>query len=207
MGSDGCITCDDHRLSRVAVTTLPTRYGTFKLRAYQEGGGPTHLALIVGNPKGRAGVPVRLHSECVTGDVFGSLRCDCGPQLEKALRHFQRKGLGILIHLDQEGRGIGLANKMRAYALQDEGLDTVEANLRLGFAEDKRDYNAAASILRDIGVKSIRLMTNNPLKLENLRLCGIEIVERVPHAIPPNKVNRRYLKTKKDRMGHLLGKL
>jgi 3,4-dihydroxy 2-butanone 4-phosphate synthase/GTP cyclohydrolase II len=149
-------------------------------------------------------VPVRLHSECVTGDALGSLRCDCGPQLEKAMRMLQAHGVGILIHMDQEGRGIGLANKMKAYALQDRGLDTVEANLKLGFVEDKRDYSSAARILNDLGVKSVLLITNNPLKIEGVRKCGVNVEGRLPLLTMPTSNNATYLKAKKEKMGHLL---
>ncbi|VVB56984.1 Riboflavin biosynthesis protein RibBA [uncultured archaeon] len=208
--------CHHMNLRRVAKTVLPTKYGQFSLWAYQEtaggrkGGpkaapdGPTHLALFVGHVEGAARVPVRLHSECVTGDALGSLRCDCGPQLEKAMRMIQAQERGVLIHLDQEGRGIGLANKMKAYALQDEGLDTVEANLKLGFVEDKRDYSAAACILRDLGVKSVLLITNNPKKVEGLQKCGMDVEGRLPLLTPPNPNNALYLQTKKKKMGHLL---
>ena len=200
-------------LTRVATTVLPTKYGDFKLWAYQEKGkckaggepeGPTHLALFKGKLKGAKKVPVRLHSECVTGDALGSLRCDCGAQLEKAMKYIQKKGTGVLIHLDQEGRGIGLANKMKAYALQDKGLDTVEANLRLGFLEDKRDYTAAACILHDLGVKSVLLITNNPLKISGVQKCGIKVEGHLPLITPTNHNNRKYLRTKKEKMGHWL---
>lgn len=197
-------TCACHELELVAKTRLPTRHGPFELWAYQEKGGPTHLALFVGKIKGAKKVPVRLHSECVTGDAFGSLRCDCGPQLEKAMKMIQEGGRGVLIHLDQEGRGIGLANKMRAYALQDLGLDTVEANLKLGFVEDKRDYSAAGCMLNHLGVKSVMLITNNPRKMEGLQKCGIKVEGRLPLLTDFNKENERYLKTKKEKMGHLL---
>ncbi len=189
-------------LVRVAKTVLPTKYGKFNLWAYQEKSGPTHLALFVGEVNGAERVPVRLHSECVTGDALGSLRCDCGPQLEKAMRQLAAGGLGVLIHLDQEGRGIGLANKMKAYALQDQGHDTVEANLLLGFAEDKRDYSSAACILRDLGVKSALLLTNNPKKIEGLEKCGIKVEGRLPLLTSRNPHNERYLATKKKKMHH-----
>ncbi len=191
-------------LKRVAKTVLPTKYGKFKLWAYQEKKGPAHLALIVGNVAGKERVPVRIHSECVTGDAFGSLRCDCGPQLQKSMRMLQRKGTGILLHLDQEGRGIGLANKMRAYALQDKGYDTVQANVKLGFKEDKRVYSAAACMLHDLGVKSVLLMTNNPNKIQGLIDNGIKVAGRIELTTPPNKVNKFYLDTKRRKMGHML---
>lgn len=199
-------------LTRVAATRLPTKYGEFMLWAYQEKGkcgpsgepeGPTHLALFKGELKGAQKVPVRLHSECVTGDALGSMRCDCGAQLAKAMRYIQKHG-GVLIHLDQEGRGIGLANKMKAYALQDGGLDTVEANLKLGFVEDKRNYSAAARILHDLGVKSVLLLTNNPLKMSGVQKCGILVAGRLPLLTKPRATDKEYLKTKKEKMGHWL---
>ncbi len=191
-------------LTRVAQTLLPTKYGPFRLWAYQEESGPTHLALIVGDVKDAKRLPVRIHSECVTGDALGSLRCDCGPQLEKAMRMLQAQEKGILIHMDQEGRGIGLANKMKAYALQDDGLDTVDANLKLGFVEDKRDYSSAACILKDLGVKSVMLITNNPKKVDGLKKCGMKVEGRLPLITPAHKENAHYLNTKKKKMGHLL---
>jgi 3,4-dihydroxy 2-butanone 4-phosphate synthase/GTP cyclohydrolase II len=194
----------ENNLKKVAKTILPTKYGKFRLHAYQEPAGPTHLALIVGNVKGAARLPVRLHSECVTGDALGSLRCDCGSQLESAMKFIQNKKRGVLIYLDQEGRGIGLANKMKAYALQDKGLDTVEANFRLGFVEDKRDYFAAAKILKDLGVKSILLITNNPKKIQGIKKYGIKVEGRIPLITKPNEYNERYLKTKKEKLGHLI---
>ena len=147
---------------------------------------------------------MRLHSECLTGDVLGSLRCDCGQQLDAALTLMADADAAVLLYLPQEGRGIGLANKIRAYALQDQGLDTVDANLALGLPVDRRDYAAAAQVLRSLGLYRVRLLTNNPLKSEALQRHGIQIVERVPLTIPPNNINRRYLRTKADRMGHLL---
>jgi len=196
--------CHHAALTRVAQTVLPTKYGPFKLWAYQEESGPTHLALVVGDVRGASRVPVRVHSECITGDALGSLRCDCGPQLEKAMRMLQTQERGVLIHMDQEGRGIGLANKMKAYALQDKGLDTVEANLKLGFVEDKRDYSAAACILRDLGVQSVLLITNNPKKVEGLKKCGMRVEGRLPLLTQAQAENEQYLQTKKKKMGHLL---
>jgi len=204
MNNEECRPCLDSGLELVAKTRLPTQYGLFELWAYQEKKGPTHLALFVGKVKGAKKVPVRLHSECVTGDALHSLRCDCGPQLEKAMKYIQSKKKGVLIHLDQEGRGIGLANKMKAYALQDLGLDTVEANLKLGFVEDKRDYSSAACILKDLGVESISLITNNPKKIEGLKRCGVKVDGRLSLLTPVQPENARYLKTKKEKMGHLL---
>ncbi|MFC7536218.1 GTP cyclohydrolase II [Sphingomonas sp. GCM10030256] len=164
--------------------------------------GSEHVALMVGAPGGRPPL-VRLHSECLTGDVFGSLKCDCGPQLRSALRLIADGEGGILLYLRDEGRGIGLANKIRAYALQDRGLDTVDANRRLGFADDARDYGLAAAMLRALGVEAVRLLTNNPAKVAGLTGAGIEVVERVPHRLPPNPHNAAYLAAKRTRSGHL----
>jgi GTP cyclohydrolase II len=162
-----------------------------------------HVALLIGAPDG--GPPlVRLHSECLTGDVLGSLKCDCGPQLHAAIDAIAKSGWGILLYLRQEGRGIGLINKLRAYALQDQGYDTVESNLRLGFAIDARDFGIAASMLRLLGQDRIRLLTNNPAKVAGLEAAGVEVAERVPHALPPNPHNAHYLEVKRDRTGHLL---
>ncbi|MDW8059622.1 MAG: bifunctional 3,4-dihydroxy-2-butanone-4-phosphate synthase/GTP cyclohydrolase II [Thermomicrobium sp.] len=189
----------------VAETTLPTSVGTFRLRAYQRfGGDEIDLALVMGTLKSDEPVLVRLHSECLTGDVFGSQRCDCGPQLENAMQRIASEGRGVIVYLRQEGRGIGLLNKLRAYHLQDRGLDTVEANLQLGFPADLRDYREAAIILRDLGVERIRLMTNNPRKVAALEDLGFTVVERVPIELPPTEHNRRYLQTKRDKLGHLV---
>ena len=165
--------------------------------------GQEHVALVVGS-FGGAPPLVRLHSECLTGDVFGSLKCDCGPQLREALHIIGRNGAGVLLYLRQEGRGIGLANKIRAYSLQDRGLDTVDANRRLGFADDERDYGHAAAMLRALGLDEVRLLTNNPNKVEGLDAAGIKVVERVPHRMPANPHNADYLATKHKRSGHLL---
>jgi GTP cyclohydrolase II len=164
--------------------------------------GQEHVALLIGAPGGQPPL-VRLHSECLTGDVFGSLKCDCGPQLKEALRIIGAAGGGVLLYLRQEGRGIGLANKLRAYALQDRGLDTVDANRRLGFADDERDYAHAAAILRALGVNDVRLLTNNPGKVSGLEAAGIKVVERVPHHMPANPHNADYLATKRSKSGHL----
>ena len=164
--------------------------------------GQEHVALLIGAPGGKPPL-VRLHSECLTGDVFGSLKCDCGPQLREALRIIGEAGGGVLLYLRQEGRGIGLANKLRAYALQDRGLDTVDANARLGFADDERDYAHAAAMLRALGVDSVRLLTNNPAKVAGLEVAGIEVVERVAHRMPANPHNADYLATKRRKSGHL----
>jgi len=166
--------------------------------------GQEHVALVVGAFGGKPPL-VRLHSECLTGDVFGSLKCDCGPQLKEALYIIGQSGGGVLLYLRQEGRGIGLANKIRAYALQDRGLDTVDANQRLGFADDERDYGHAAAILRALGVDTVRLLTNNPSKVEGLEAAGIKVAERVPHHMPANPHNADYLATKRKKSGHLLG--
>ncbi|MCS7050942.1 MAG: 3,4-dihydroxy-2-butanone-4-phosphate synthase [Thermomicrobium sp.] len=189
----------------VAETLLPTRYGTFRLRAYQRlGGEEIDLALLYGDDVGTAPTLVRLHSECLTGDVFGSQRCDCGAQLDTAMQRIAAEGSGVIVYLRQEGRGIGLLNKLRAYHLQDRGLDTVEANLQLGFPADLRKYREAAVILRDLGIEQVRLMTNNPRKVGALEELGFVVVERVPLELPPTEYNHRYLQTKRDKLGHLV---
>ena len=163
-----------------------------------------HLALVKGDIDPEKEILVRVHSQCLTGDVFGSYRCDCGTQLEKAMEIIQKEGLGIILYLQQEGRGIGLANKLKAYALQDQGMDTVDANKELGFKPDMRNYGIGAQILVDLGVKKMRLITNNPKKMVGLQGYGLSIVDQVPIEIPPNEFNRCYLECKKFRMGHLL---
>ena len=188
---------------RVATTDLPTRYGSFTMHVYQSNG-KEHVALTVGPIDDGAPVLVRLHSECLTGDVFGSHRCDCGEQLAHSLQVVQHHGCGVLLYLRQEGRGIGLANKIRAYALQDQGLDTVDANLALGLPPDMRDYGDAAAMLADLGLKQVRLLTNNPLKIAGLEAHNIDVVERLPMTITPHADNLHYLETKRERMGHLL---
>lgn len=189
----------------VEEVELPTAYGHFKLRLYTSSpDGMEHLALIKGDVSACPSPLVRVHSECLTGDVFGSARCDCGNQLHAAMRMVEKEGCGVILYMRQEGRGIGLANKLHAYKLQEKGLDTVEANLKLGFPADMRDYGVGAQILADIGLKRIRLMTNNPKKLVGLQGYGLEIVERVPVVFEPGDHNRRYLETKKAKMGHLM---
>jgi len=175
------------------------------MSVFEVEGAPGEIAALTRGPLDPEAVPlVRLHSECLTGDVLGSLKCDCGQQLEFALELIGEAPCGVLLYLPQEGRGIGLANKIRAYALQDQGLDTVDANLALGLPVDRRDYAAAAHVLRSLGLRKVRLLTNNPLKSQALESHGIQVVERVPLAVPPNPVNHNYLRTKADRMGHLL---
>lgn len=192
-------------VERVAETRLPTRYGEFRMVGYRDlRNGSEHLALVMGNPAEGEPPLVRVHSECLTGDALGSLRCDCGDQFDAAMRAIASEGRGILAYLRQEGRGIGLLAKIGAYALQDQGMDTVDANLALGYRSDERDYRAGIGILRDLGASRIRLMTNNPDKIEGLAEAGIEIVQRVSLRTPPRKENRRYLRTKAERMGHIL---
>jgi GTP cyclohydrolase II len=189
----------------VAVAELPTRFGHFRLVGFWNNrDGKEHVAMVHGDVVGAGDVPVRLHSECLTGDVMGSLRCDCRDQLTEGLRTIQREGRGILLYLRQEGRGIGLLNKIRAYALQEKGLDTVEANQALGFRDDERDYAVAAHMLRSLGVKSVQVVTNNPDKIKQLEQHGVTVSGRIPHVIPPNEWNRFYLETKARRSGHLM---
>lgn len=190
-------------ISREVMVDMPTEHGDFKLIAYQQTNTQeTHLALIKGTWDKDEPVLVRVHSSCVTGDIFGSCRCDCGPQLHHAMEMVSKEGKGVVLYMKQEGRGIGLLNKLRAYKLQEDGLDTVEANLQLGFDMDERDYGVGAQILRDLGVTKIRLITNNPKKRVGLMGYGLEIVENVPIEITPNKHNERYLMTKRDKLGH-----
>lgn len=188
-----------------AIADMPSRFGDFQVAGFWNNREEEdHAAFINGNPCGAEDVLVRLHSECVTGDVGGSLRCDCRDQLEASLTKIGEAEAGIVLYLRQEGRGIGFTNKVRAYGLQDQGLDTVEANLALGFADDLREYAVAAHMLHSLGVKSIRLMTNNPSKVEQLTDYGIKVSERVPHVLPPNEHNIDYLRTKAKKSGHFI---
>jgi len=184
--------------------SLPTRFGKFRVQAVQEApGGKDHLVILHGEGEGKRDIPVRIHSECLTGDVMGSLRCDCRDQLERALHLIQEDDAGLLIYLRQEGRGIGLMNKIQAYFLQERGYDTVEANHRLGFENDLRNYDLAVQILRALDVKSVALITNNPEKIESLERGGIPVTRRIPLVITPNRFNEEYLKTKQSKLGHL----
>lgn len=194
------------KLVRLALETrLPTKYGNFKLLVYEDQvENYHHLALVKGQVRGRRDVLVRVHSQCLTGDILGSLRCDCGQQLAKAMRMIEKAGRGVFLYMRQEGRGIGLYNKLRAYRLQDRGLDTIEANLALGFKPDERDYGIGAQILKDLGLSTIRLITNNPDKITGLEGHGLRIVERIPIAVKCHPANEKYLRTKREKMGHLL---
>ncbi len=192
-------------VKRVAQPKLPTKFGEFRVMAYESIlTERTHLALVMGDIRRADGVLVRMHSECLTGDALFSQRCDCGPQLEAAMAAIAQEGGGVVVYLRQEGRGIGLLNKLKAYELQDSGMDTVEANEALGFSADQRDYGIGAQILHDLGLGKVKLLTNNPKKLAALSGFGIEIVDQIPLEVEPNENNRRYLKTKKEKMGHTL---
>lgn len=193
-------------IHRVAETVLPTKYGEFTAIAYKSDIDPDeHLALVMGELRNGEPVLVRVHSECLTGDVFGSMRCDCGEQLNMAMDMIAKEGRGVILYMRQEGRGIGLHNKIKAYALQDKGLDTVEANVKLGFAPDLRDYGIGAQILADLGLHWIRFLTNNPKKIIGLESYGLEVAEQVPIICPPNPYNIEYLETKEKKLGHQLG--
>lgn len=195
-------------VTHLATAALPTRFGAFDLHLFKNDvDGQMHVALVKGDVKGDEPVLVRVHSECLTGDTFGSLRCDCGPQLERAMMTVERAGKGVILYMKQEGRGIGLEGKIKAYALQERGRDTVEANAELGYPADLRDYGIGAQILVNLGVKKMRLMTNNPRKIVGLAAYGLEVVERVPIEVPANESNVRYLSTKKDKLGHMLGEI
>ena len=195
----------DRLIDRAATASLPTAYGTFTMHGFVSRlDGEHHVALVKGNIEDGRDVPCRIHSECLTGDVFGSLRCDCGQQLAAAMKRIEQEGRGILLYMRQEGRGIGLINKLRAYRLQEQGLDTVDANLALGFRDDEREYFLAAQMLRNLGVRSVRLLTNNPDKMRQLSAFGLEISQRVPIQMPETDHDTFYLETKRRRMGHLL---
>lgn len=192
-------------IRQISDVDFPSKYGHFRIKAYESTlDGKCHLAIVKGDVQGKKNVMVRVHSECLTGDALGSMRCDCGEQLAVAMRRIEVEGTGVVLYMRQEGRGIGLANKMRAYALQDQGKDTVEANALLGFAPDLRDYGIGAQILADLGLTSIRLLTNNPAKRAGLEGYGLSIVERLPLEIHSNQFNQKYLSVKKNKMGHLL---
>ena len=189
----------------IATAKLPTEFGDFDIHAYRDMlDGKEHVALVLGDLGDGHGVLARVHSSCLTGDVFASARCDCGPQLHTAMERIAREGRGVILYLNQEGRGIGLANKIRAYALQDEGYDTVEANERLGFLADQREYGLGVQILQDLGIHSMRLLTNNPRKRTGVETHGMSVSELLPIEIPASELTRRYLQTKKEKLGHLL---
>src|SRR6188472_883374 len=193
-------------IERVVSVQLPTEYGDFHAVAFREKlTGKTHVALVKGDVDGAENVLVRVHSECLTGDVFHSLRCDCGEQLEHALAQIESEGSGVLLYMAQEGRGIGLLNKLRAYELQEQGLDTVEANLELGFQADPREYGIGSQILSDLGLSTIRVLTNNPRKISGISGYGLTAVSQEPIEIEPNAENRGYLETKRDKLGHTIG--
>lgn len=199
------LSTDEMSVRVVAMAELPTRFGQFHIVAFENNrDGKEHIAITKGDVIGASNVPVRLHSECLTGDVMGSLRCDCRDQLEAALQKISQMQRGVVLYLRQEGRGIGLINKIRAYSLQDQGLDTVEANLALGFRDDERDYAVAAHMLMALEIQSVQLMTNNPKKIDQLTRYGIKVDGRIPHIMEPNKHNRFYLETKAAKSGHMI---
>src|ERR1019366_2713527 len=196
---------NERLVTRSVSARLPTRYGPFVLHLYEDRlNQENHLAIVFGDVAGKKDVLVRVHSACFTGDTLGSLRCDCGDQLHKALERVSAEGRGVVLYMHQEGRGIGLENKLKAYALQDRGMDTVQANEALGFKPDLRTYGIGAQILVDLGLSTIRLMTNNPRKIVGIEGYGLKVTRRVPLEIPANKTNRKYLRTKKEKLGHLL---
>lgn len=195
---------ENESVAKLASADFPTRFGDFIIHGFRDKEGKEHLALVRGDVAGKDNIPVRIHSECLTGDCLGSLRCDCRDQLEYSLTYLGKQERGVFLYLRQEGRGIGLGNKIRAYQLQDTGLDTVEANIHLGFDEDLRDYTVAAEILKMLGVHSVVLLTNNPAKLKDLKENGIKITGRIPVIVKPNEHNTDYLKTKEKKMNHLL---
>jgi len=196
---------EESLITREISVQMPTEWGDFELVAYtQRSNNAQHLALVKGDISGPEPVLVRVHSSCVTGDIFGSCRCDCGPQLHRAMQQIEREGRGVVVYMNQEGRGIGLLNKLKAYKLQEQGRDTVEANLELGFGVDERDYGVGAQILRDLGIAQMRLLTNNPRKRTGLIGYGLEIVDTVPIEIEPNEHNQNYLTTKRDKLGHTI---
>ena len=195
-------------VKRIVTTSLPTVYGDFTLHLYESIlTKEHHIALVKGKVANKENVLVRVHSQCLTGDVFGSLRCDCGQQVKKALTLISEEGEGVFLYMRQEGRGIGLVEKLKAYVLQDKGLDTVEANQALGFPPDLRDYGIGAQILKDLGLSTIRVLTNNPKKIVGIEGYGLKVTERIPIEVPPNKLNRKYLRTKKVKLGHILEKV
>ncbi len=196
---------ENEKVVKLASAAFPTRFGDFVIHAFQDANGKEHIALVRGDVAGKSEVPVRIHSECLTGDALGSLRCDCRDQLEYSLAYLGNQDTGILLYMRQEGRGIGLGNKIKAYQLQDAGLDTVEANVHLGFDDDLRDYSTAAEILKVLNVRSVLLLTNNPAKVKDLKENGITIAGRIPVIVEPNKYNTDYLNTKKKKMNHLIG--
>jgi GTP cyclohydrolase II len=205
--SHACEGCGEEKVCVriVSIAELPTRFGDFQVVAFENNrDGKDHIAIVRGDVTGAEDVPVRLHSECLTGDALGSLRCDCRDQLEAALTAIGKMEKGVVLYLRQEGRGIGLTNKIRAYALQDFGLDTVEANLALGFRDDERDYAVGAHMLMSLKVKSVQLMTNNPRKINDLQRLGIHVTGRIPHVLPPNPHNEFYLRTKAQKSGHMI---